>query len=221
MKKLRPVALLCAGSVSRSPLTRLPNLRLHLVWVKSRSYRVASRAVNALGAGTPVEGLEDMKRAGIWVISVPVSELPAALGDLQNAGVEWYRRTLMILSHEAESDLGIWFRGQGAMVATFAPVDTDELRFVAEGDADAVKVVRRLVEDTHARRVIEIKKGAKAEYLAGALTATQQVLPLIADAFERFQSAGFSNPEAKSITETLLTGAMRSYFRAGRRAIKS
>ena len=46
------------------------------------------------------------------------------------------------------------------------------------------------------------------------------MLPLIADAVECFQSAGISNPEAKSITETLLTGAMRSYFRAGRRAIK-
>ena len=110
MKKLRPVALLCAGPVSRSPLTRLPNLRRHLVWVKSSSYRVASRAVNALGAGTPVEGLEDMKRAGIWVISVPVSELAALEISRMR---EWYRRTLMIL-HEAESDVGIGFRGQGS-----------------------------------------------------------------------------------------------------------
>lgn len=221
MKKLRAVALLCAGPVSRSALTRLPNLRRHLLWVKSSSYRVASRAVNALGAGTPVEALEEMKRAGIWVISVPVAELPGILTELQRAGVDWRHRTLIILSSEVDSDAATWFREQGASVATFAPIDVNEMRFVAEGDADAVRMVRQIVEDAPVRRVIEIKKGAKAEYLAGALTVTQHVLPLLADAVDRFQSAGLSNPEAKSIAETLLTGAMRSYFRAGRRAIKS
>ena len=86
-------------------------------------------------------------------------------------------------------------------MATFAPIDADESRFVAEGDSDAVRVVRSIVEDSRARRVIEIKKGAKATYLSGALAATQEVMPLIADAVERFQAAGISNLEAKSITE--------------------
>lgn len=220
MKKLRQVALLCGGPVSRSPLTRLPNLRRQLAWVKSSSYRVASRAVNALGAGSPVEDVADMKRAGIWVVSVPVEDLAAALSELRSASVDWEDRVLMILSEEAESDSGMWFRENGATVATFAPIDADESRFVAEGDSDAVRVVRSIVEDSRARRVIEIKKGAKATYLSGALAATQEVMPLIADAVERFQAAGISNLEAKSITEVLLTGAMRSYFRAGRRAIK-
>ena len=221
MKKLRPLALLCAGPVSRSPLTRLPNLRRNLTWVKSSSFRVASRAVNALGAGSAVDDITEMKRAALWVVSVPVGDLRSAVDELRHADVDWSTRTLLILSAEAESETGCWFREQGASVATFAPIDTEESRFVVEGDPDAVRVVRSLVEDTRARRVIEIRKGAKGAYLAGALTATQEVLPLIADAVECFQSAGISNPEAKSITEALLTGAMRSYFRAGRRAIKS
>lgn len=167
-----------------------------------------------------MEDVADMKRAGIWVVSVPAGDLASALGELRRASVDWDCRTLMILSEEAESDSGTWFREQGAAVATFAPIDAEESRFVAEGDSDAVRVVRSIVEDSRTRRVIEIKKGAKATYLAGALAATQEVLPLIADAVERFQAAGISNLEAKSIAETLLTGAMRSYFRAGRRAIK-
>ena len=158
-----------------------------------------------------MEDVADMKRAGIWVVSVPVEDLAAALSELRSASVDWEDRVLMILSEEAESDSGMWFR---------APIDADESRFVAEGDSDAVRVVRSIVEDSRARRVIEIKKGAKATYLSGALAATQEVMPLIADAVERFQAAGISNLEAKSITEVLLTGAMRSYFRAGRRAIK-
>ena len=42
----------------------------------------------------------------------------------------------------------MWFREQGATVATFAPIDAEESRFVAEGDSDAVRVVRSIVEDT-------------------------------------------------------------------------
>jgi len=182
---------------------------------------VASRVVNALGAGTPVEQVSEMKRANLWVVNVALAEVDAALKELQEIDIDWNRRTLLILSAEAVSESGSWFRDHGAAVATFTPVDAEELRFVAEGDSDAVKVVRALVEDTRARRVIEIKKGAKAAYVAGALIATQEILPLVAEAVECFQSAGFSNPDAKSITEALFSGAMRSYFRAGRRAIKT
>ena len=67
---------------------------------------------------------------------------------------------------------------RGAAVATFAPIDADESRYIVEGDSDAVRVVRSLIEDSRARRVIEIKKGAKATYLAGAQAATQEHLAL-------------------------------------------
>jgi predicted short-subunit dehydrogenase-like oxidoreductase (DUF2520 family) len=221
MNKLRPVALLCAGPVSRSPLTRLPILRRNLAWVKSSSFRVASRAVNALGAGAPALEISEMKRAGIWVISVPNSELASSLAELRSAGLEWRNRVLLIFDSEAESDSAAWFQCQGAAVATFAPVDSEESRYIVEGDSEAVRLLRRLVEDPRSRRVIEIKKGSKAKYLAGALAATQCVLPHIAEAVECFQTAGIGNLEAKAITESLLAGAIRSYFRAGRRAIKT
>ena len=48
-------------------------------------------------------------------------------------------------------------------MATFAPIDADESRFVVEGDSDAVRVVRSIVEETDARRVIEIKKGRQSD----------------------------------------------------------
>jgi len=190
------------------------------MWVKSSSYRVASRAVNALGAGTPVESIDEMKRAATWLISVPSEELVDTIGELCAAQLDWCRRTILILDTEAESAVANCFRARGAAVATFAPIDTEESRYVAEGDADAVRSVRTLIEDSH-RRVIEIRKGTKASFLAGAHAATKQIMPYIADAVECFQTAGISNPDAKFITERLLTGTMRSYFRAGRRAIKS
>ena len=221
MNKLRPVALLCSGPISRSPLTRLPVLRRNLTWVKSSSYRVASRAVNALGAGSAVTELSEMRRAGIWLISVPRSELNTSLEELQTAEIEWRNQVLLIFDPEAESDTAAWFQKQGGFAATFTPIDSEESRYIVEGDSEAVRVLRRLVEDPRSRRVIEIKKGAKATYLAGALAATKSVLPYIAEALESFQAAGVGNLEAKAITESLLAGAMRSYFRAGRRALKS
>ena len=46
--------------------------------------------------------------------------------------------------------------------------------------------------------MIEIKKGAKMTYLAGAQAATQNILPYVAEAVECFQSAGLTTPESKS-----------------------
>jgi hypothetical protein len=221
MNKLRPMALLCAGPVSRSPLARLPNLRRHLFWVKAGSYRVASRAVNALGAGTPVVELEEMRRAGIWVISVPPDELAGSLEELRSAKLDWRKRILLILDGQAESCIADSFRPLGVSVATFGPIDPEGSRYFAEGDSDAIRAVHQLVGEPRTRRVVELKRGTKASYLAGADSVTKQVLPLVAEAVERFQSAGLSLTDAKLIAETLLTGAMRSYFRAGRRAIKS
>jgi hypothetical protein len=176
--------------------------------------------VNALGAGLPVVDVDAMKRAGIWIVSVPGPDIGCALYELQCADVDWRGRTLLILDTEAESDVAEWFRRQGAAVASFTPVDNEETRYVVEGDSEAVRMLRRLIEDPRARRVIELKKGAKRQYISGALAATQGILPHVAEAVECFQTAGIGNLEAKAITEALLTNAMRSYFRAGRRALK-
>ena len=220
MSNLQSVALLCSGPVSRSAVTRLPNLRRHLNWVKSGSFHASSRAVNALGAGVPVSDANEAKRAGIWVVSVAGSDLSVALAELKAATLEWTGRVLLILDSTAESCVAEEFRQRGAAVATFAPIDPEASRYIVEGDADAVRVARSLIEDSRARRVIEIKKGAKTTYLAGAQAATQNILPYVAEAVECFQSAGLTTPESKSLAEVLLTGALRSYFRAGRRAIK-
>jgi hypothetical protein len=221
MNKLRPVALLCSGPVSRSAVTRLPNLRRHLNWVKSGSFHASSRAVNALGAGVPVSHANEAKKAGIWVVSVSASDLVTALSELRVATLEWTGRILLILDSTAESCVAEEFRSRGAAVATFAPIDAEESRYIVEGDTDAVRVARSLIEDSRVRRVIEIKKGAKRRYLAGTQAATQNILPHVAEAVECFQAAGLSTPESKSLAEVLLTEALRSYFRAGRRAIKS
>lgn len=220
MNKLRPVALVCAGPVSRSPLTRLPNLTRNLTWVKSSSFRIASRAVNALGGGSPVVELSDMKRAGIWVVSVPRGELLRSLGELRHSDIDWSRRVLLILDSEVESEMADAFRSNGASVATFAPVDGAESRYVTEGDPDAVRVLKALIESPRVSRLIEIRKGTKAKYVAGAKAASKQILPFIAEAVECFQAAGMEPPEARAITEAMIGSAMRSYFRAGRRALK-
>src|SRR5215203_4403637 len=215
MDKLRPLALVCAGPVSRSPLARLPHLRRNLVWVKSTSYRIASRAVNALGAGLPVSEIREMARAAVWIVSVPPAELPSTLRELHETDIKWRGRVLLILDSGADSELGTAFHNAGAAVASFAPIDADCSRYVVEGDSEAVRAVRLLIGDSHKRLVVQITKGAKARFLEGAEAATSRVLPLIAEAIEQFQGVGLRNQDAKAITESLVTGAMRLYFRAG------
>jgi hypothetical protein len=161
-----------------------------------------------------------MARAPIWIVSVPPAELPATLRELHDADIEWRGRVLLILDSSADSELGVAFHKSGAAVASFAPIDAECSRYVVEGDSDAVRTVRWLIGDSHKRLVVQITKGAKARFLEGAEAATSRVLPLIAEAVERFQGVGLRNQDAKAITESLLTGAMRLYFRAGRRALK-
>jgi hypothetical protein len=139
---------------------------------------------------------------------------------MYDARLDWRGRVLLILDSHAESEMGAAFRTAGAAVASLAPIDADASRYVVEGDADAIRAVRLLMGDSHQRLVIQIAKGAKTRFLQGKGAATARVLPLIAEAIKSFQSAGISNAEAKSITESLLTGSMRLYFRAGRRALK-
>jgi hypothetical protein len=220
MNNLRPLALVCAGPVSRSPLGRLPHLRRNVGWVKSTSYRVASRAVDALGAGVAVSDASEMARARVWVLSVPSSDLTAALEELRTSEIDWRNRTLLILDAEAESSIAGVFRAAGAAVASFTATDTEASRYVVEGDPDAIRAVRLLLGDSHRRLVIQIKHGSKARYLAGVQAATSRALPLIAEAIGSFQSAGMSNVDAKAMTEALFTSSLRLYFRAGRRALK-
>jgi hypothetical protein len=188
--------------------------------VKSTSYRVASRAVNALGAGVPVVEITEMMRAVVWIVSVPREDLVSTLEELRAGGIDWRHRVLLILDAEAESDIAGGFRTVGAAVASFAPIDADGSRYMVEGDADAIRAVRVLIGDSNQRLVVQIKKGAKARYLAGAHAATTRILPLIAEAIDSFQFAGIGNSDAKAITESLVSGTMRLYFRAGRRALK-
>jgi predicted short-subunit dehydrogenase-like oxidoreductase (DUF2520 family) len=157
-----------------------------------------------------------MARACVWLVSVPDPELKDIIAELRGSGVNWKGRSLLILNSEADSALAGDLRGRGAAVASFCPIDEQQSRFVAEGDSDAVRAVRALVGN----KVVEIRKGAKAKYLAGARAATRDVLPLIAEALDCFQAAGIPNVEARAITESLVGGSMRLYFRAGRRTLE-
>ena len=221
MTKLPLMALLCAGSISRSPLARLPQIRRYVRWVKASSYRVAARVTTALRAGVPVQDISELQHVKFWLVYAPAEDLSPIIRELGTLG-ESLEGSQVIILDEALAATGTEnLRQLGAQVATFSPVEAEEKRYVMEGDPDALKTIRQLVDSPNSSKVVELKKGAKPEYIQGALAATKSILPCVADAVERFTNAGISAPEAKSITEALVTESMRAYFRAGRRAIKS
>src|SRR4051794_29986401 len=89
MRKLRPVALVCAGPVSRTALEDLPKLREQLGAVKAGSYRLASRYVNRLRAGTPVHSYDELHDSSLILINVPEGMIPAVVSDLAGANIRW------------------------------------------------------------------------------------------------------------------------------------
>src|SRR6266567_3407147 len=104
MKKPPPVALICAGKLTDTPLTRLRALVERLGPVSSSSLRVASRVVNTLRAGYPVSDYEAFQDCSVVVLSVPDGAAVDFVGDLAAAGLDWSKKFAVLFSTLLESD---------------------------------------------------------------------------------------------------------------------
>src|SRR4051812_43070422 len=103
MGKQRRAALVYAGPVRRSSLTRLPGLGTQLRFVKSSSVATASRAVRALRAGHAVRRYEDMAEADLFLISVPAKAITHIVTELAASELEWKSRIVVLFDSDAES----------------------------------------------------------------------------------------------------------------------
>src|SRR5581483_10308807 len=137
MKKPPQVALLCAGSLGASPISRLPGLTRHLGPVKSTSLRLASRYVNRLRAGFPVDDFAAFQQCDAVLIACPDAAAVEMIEALSTAAVEWRGKCVAVCSDQLESDVLSCLAEAGANTASVGTVAGLDALLI-EGDRAAV-----------------------------------------------------------------------------------
>ncbi len=217
MKPELPMGLIGAGGVTRSFLSRMPVLLGRIGPVKASSFRVARRIANSLRAGDAVTEYADLAGCGLLWIAVPEAALDCVFHDLA-AATPLTGKTVVLCGSTRDSFWPSPLLAAGARVATLNCVEeSHEKLFVAEGDPDAMRVLRRQIA-AEKRRLIELRAASKALYLAGTHLASHLLLPWIASSVESLRHAGFSRVEATRLANALGGRALRSYVKAGPKA---
>jgi hypothetical protein len=203
-------------------VARLPGFVEHIGWVKAPSYRLASRAVNALRAGIAVQTYEELNPASLILVSVPREIEDHVIGELAATPLNWHGRAVVVLDTCKESSQLWQLCDVHAQLATLHPVGAAEDRtFIIEGHPETIRRVQRSFSPDTARSMQVIMTGGKARVLAGIEEATRGFFPVIASVTDHFKAAGLSKPQSEVLAHTLVSGSMRTYFRAGRRALES
>ncbi|MFN3322493.1 MAG: hypothetical protein ACK5AZ_03265 [Bryobacteraceae bacterium] len=218
MKKAQSVALVGAGPISHSALLRMSNLRHSLGPVKASSLRLASRIVNRIRAGYPVDSYGQFEKADVVLIWVPDRMAASIVEELASSGLNWDGRTVILHSPKLDSNLLSALAERGAATASFCDVDGVQSRlFIGEGDKRAVADLDRLLASDELD-LIALRPGKKPLFLASRTLAGEMVLKLIHGAVESLRVSGLTMREALPIVETWVEATLRAYLRAGRKA---
>ena len=218
MKQTPSVALVGAGSVSRSFLTRIPKLAEQLGPVKAPSYRVARRIVNTLRYGFAIRDLSEARDSTLVLVAVPDTSAAATLSQMVQAIPDWQGRSVVLCGSRHDSRLLQPLASRGATVGGLDPIPgLREDHYALEGDREALARVRSLLGDGR-RRAIEIDPEAKERFLSALWMASAGVLPVIDAAVMNLRHAGIERRAAVTIAEELVLKSVRGYSRAGRKA---
>src|SRR5215472_5016653 len=201
MKKAKSVALIGAGKVTDSSLSRFYWLTDRLGPVKSTSFRLASRIANHLRAGHAVKDYTEFNDCDLILIFVPREMLPDVLRELVVSEIDFRRKSVLLCCAWLDSSELAEVAAHGASVASIEAIPGfEEHRYLIEGDRAAVRASRRLVEHGE-RRAVVIERSLKPLYMA-ALTWTGSVMfSVVWAAAESLRYAGVKPLVSASILE--------------------
>jgi predicted short-subunit dehydrogenase-like oxidoreductase (DUF2520 family) len=215
MKVHSPVGLVGAGRINPA-LAKLNRLSSLLGPVMASSLRVASRIANQLRAGHPVAGWADMSECSLILVSIPDAEIPAVLQSAAAAPIDWRNKAMVLFGGGMESSDMSELSAKGAAVGTVEKMEGFAAnRFAIEGDAGALREMRRLLRAAGATAV-ELKAGKKPLYAAGLAFAGTLYTPLVEAAVDCLRKSGLSPQDAVEFAEARFLRTLRSYVKAGK-----
>jgi hypothetical protein len=218
MKKRQSVALVSAGKLADSPVTRFWGLADQLGPVKAPSLRLASRVVNTLRAGYPVEGYNEFENCRLILISVPDEIAPAIVAELFESAISWNNKAAVLCSTWLDGSALQPLAVLGASIGSIAPIPGfDDKSYLVEGNSRVVRESQKVLKRAGSR-ILAIEPPLKPFFLA-ALNCTGALLySLLTATSECLRQAGVSQTEAATVIEKQIERTLRSYFVAGRKA---
>lgn len=215
MKRAKSVALIGAGKLTDSSLSRFYWLSDRLGPVKSSSFRLASRIANQLRAGYPVKDYLEFQESELILICVPDPMVPEVLQDLASAPIDFKGKAVVLSSLWEDSGELQQFSERGAAIGSICLIPGfDDLRYLVEGDRLAVFHCRRLVEHRD-RKAVTIERSLKPFYLA-ALACTGSVLfSVLIAADQALRTAGVASADSSTILQKQVSRTLRTFVRTG------
>ncbi len=211
------LALFGAGAVAKSFLARIPWLATRLGPVGAPSFRLASRIVNSMKAGSAVKDLEAFQACKVVLICVPDATLAETVSLLADAPCGWPGKIVLLCDSGEHSSALAPLAERGAAVASLTPLDGQAPRFIVEGDRLAVREAKHLVRDMHGR-AIEVDSEKMALYMAGMSFGSSLFLPLAATCVECIAGASGSTLVGMRIADALYQRWLRAYLHAGKKS---
>ncbi len=205
------------GAVSATFIARLPHLVSRMGPVAASSFRVASRIVNSLRAGYAVKDCGELEKCRALLVAVPPAALAQAVAQLGAAGIGWTGKVVLLCECGPGSRALDPLRQHGAAAGSLTRVEGSPGRYVAEGDAAALREARRMAGDLRGR-LIELHRNGAALYATGLAFATSLFTPLIAASVDTLRKAGCDAPGAAQVAANLFERTLRGWMHSGRKS---
>jgi hypothetical protein len=171
-----------------------------------------------LRAGYAVSDYEELQAARLILLHVPDAVVPRIVEELCAADLVWKDLAFALGESWLMMDALGPLRERGAAVATLICVPTMQSNsFVVEGDAAAVRQVRRFLERNEAR-ALEIRPGTKPLYFAAELFAAALPMPLFAAAQEALRASGISGNTLTTLMDQMAQKMFTDFLKGARAA---
>ena len=193
--------------------------------VLTRSRESALQGVTFIGAGQAVGSLDEMRGADVWMIATRDDAIVPSCATLAASGKVTPDDIVFHVSGAMPSTELQPVREKGARVASVHPIKTftDAEHAVesfagtfcaAEGDADALRVLRPAFEKIGAK-VFDIAADAKPVYHAGGVFACNYLAVLIETALRAHEQAGIARAASLKALEPMVRETVDAIFDVG------
>jgi predicted short-subunit dehydrogenase-like oxidoreductase (DUF2520 family) len=209
--------LAAAGNISQSLLMRVPQLKHKLGPVASSSYRLASRIVNTLRAGTAVRTAAELQSTNVILLCVPGVPLTQLVGLSFVEEIQWQGKTVLICDTAVNGEISADLRLRGASVATLNSVPGLPASFLISGDRASLKLARTLVRSV-AGGIIEIAPEHLVLFDAAVTLASSLFTSLLETAVECLRQSGLDQPLTGKTVDLLFQHSLRSFKHSGRKS---
>lgn len=191
----------------------------------NRTLRGAQEAVDFVGAGRPVETIEQLAPARLFVLAVPDDQIATCSERLAASGLTGPDSVVIHCSGALSSSVLQAVAATGAAVASVHPIRSfaDPAAVAAgfdgtccgvEGDAVAMALLTPLLQRIGAR-LIPIRAESKTLYHAAAVFASNYLVSVLAVAQQAYVAAGIPAEVALELLTPLARESAENVFRLG------